>query len=61
VQVLELLVLRQTDREIAETLVISPYTVRRHIDNISDKLGVRGRRALVERARHLNLISLRPA
>jgi LuxR family transcriptional regulator, maltose regulon positive regulatory protein len=56
VQVLDLLALRQTDREIADTLVISPFTVRRHIDNISDKIGVRGRHALVERARNLKLI-----
>ncbi len=54
VQVLELLALRLTDREIADTLVISPFTVRRHIENISEKLGVRGRRALVERARRLD-------
>lgn len=55
-QVLELLVHRLTDREIAETLVISPFTVRRHLDNISDKIGARGRRAIVKRARSLGLI-----
>jgi LuxR family maltose regulon positive regulatory protein len=60
-QVLELLALRLTDREIADTLVISPYTVRRHFDNISQKLGARGRRALVERALSLELIPLGPA
>jgi LuxR family maltose regulon positive regulatory protein len=60
-EVLELLALRLTDREIAETLVISPFTVRRHLDNISQKLGVRGRRTVVEHARRLELISLRPA
>ena len=56
-QVLELLARRLTDREIADTLVISPFTVRRHLDNISQKLGARGRRTLVERARSLELIS----
>jgi LuxR family transcriptional regulator, maltose regulon positive regulatory protein len=60
-QVLELLARRLTDREIADTLVISPFTVRRHLDNISQKLGARGRRALVEHARRLELIPLRPA
>ena len=54
-QVLELLALRQTDREIADTLMISPFTVRRHLDNISQKLGVRGRRTVVEHARRLEL------
>jgi len=60
-QVLELLARRLTDREIADTLVISPFTVRRHLDNISQKLGVRGRRTLVEHARRLELISSPPA
>jgi LuxR family transcriptional regulator, maltose regulon positive regulatory protein len=55
-EVLELLALRLTDREIADTLVISPFTVRRHLDNISQKFGARGRRALVEHARRLDLI-----
>ncbi len=60
-EVLELLALRLTDREIADTLVISPFTVRRHLDNISQKLGVRGRRAVVEQARHLQLLPLTAA
>jgi LuxR family maltose regulon positive regulatory protein len=59
-QVLDLLARRLTDREIADTLVVSPFTVHRHIGNISDKLGVHGRRALVERARRLGLIALPP-
>jgi LuxR family maltose regulon positive regulatory protein len=49
-EVLVLLALRLTDREIADALVISPFTVRRHLDNISQKLGVRGRRTVVEHA-----------
>jgi LuxR family maltose regulon positive regulatory protein len=57
VEVLELLALRLTNQEIADTLVISPFTVRRHLENISDKFGVRGRRAVVERARRLELIA----
>jgi DNA-binding CsgD family transcriptional regulator len=31
--------------------VISPKTVSSHIDNLSDKLGVRGRRLIVEAAK----------
>jgi LuxR family maltose regulon positive regulatory protein len=57
VQVLDLLARRLTDREIAETLVISPFTVRRHVRNLSEKLEVHGRRAVVERARTLGLIT----
>jgi LuxR family maltose regulon positive regulatory protein len=59
-QVLDLLARRLTDREISDTLVVSPFTVHRHIGNISDKLGAHGRRALVERARRLGLIALPP-
>jgi len=55
-EVLELLAHRLTDREIAETLVISPHTVRRHVRNISEKMGESGRRAVVERARNLGLL-----
>ena len=51
--VLVLLGWRYTDREIAEALVISPLTVRYHIENLSEKLGVRGRRVVVARAREL--------
>jgi ATP/maltotriose-dependent transcriptional regulator MalT len=56
-QVLDLLARRLTDREIADTLVVSPFTVHRHIGNIIAKFGVSGRRALVERARDLGLIA----
>ncbi len=48
--VLQLLAERCTDKEIAAALVISPKTVSSHIGHISDKLGVRGRRAIVEAA-----------
>jgi LuxR family transcriptional regulator, maltose regulon positive regulatory protein len=49
--VLQLLAARRTDKEIADALVISPRTVSSHIDHLGDKLGVRGRRAIVEAAR----------
>jgi DNA-binding CsgD family transcriptional regulator len=48
--VLALLGRRYTDREIAEALVISPLTVRSHVENLSEKLGVRGRRKVVRGA-----------
>jgi LuxR family maltose regulon positive regulatory protein len=56
-EVLRLLMAYRTDREIAAQLVISPLTVRTHIENISEKLGVNGRRAIVARAAALNLLA----
>jgi LuxR family maltose regulon positive regulatory protein len=55
-EVLTLLSQYYTDRVIAETLVVSPLTVRTHIENLAEKLGVRGRRTIVDRARELGLI-----
>jgi LuxR family maltose regulon positive regulatory protein len=55
-EVLYLLGQYQTDRAIAEALVVSPLTVRSHIENLAEKLGVRGRRHIVDRARELALI-----
>ncbi len=51
-----LLMAHRTDREIAEQLVISPLTVRTHIEHISEKLGVHGRRAIAACAASLNLL-----
>ena len=42
-EVLALVALGQTNREIAETLFISPKTATVHVSNILSKLGVRGR------------------
>lgn len=47
--VFELLVLNKTTQEIADTLGISEKTVRNHISNVMQKLGVKGRaQAVVE-------------
>lgn len=54
--VLNLLGRRQTDREIAQELYISPHTVRSHTKNIYSKLAVNGRRQAVARALELGLI-----
>ncbi len=56
-EVLRLLMAYQTDREIAEQLVISPLTVRTHIEHLAEKLGVNGRRAIAARAVALNLLA----
>ena len=54
--VMRLLERRLTNNEIGEELFISPITVKNHIANITDKLGVSGRRAAVERAGELGLL-----
>jgi LuxR family maltose regulon positive regulatory protein len=54
--VLQLLLERRTNREIAQTLVISVNTVKSHLKNIYGKLGVGDRRAAAAKARELNLL-----
>ena len=49
-EVLELLARRYTDKEIAEALNISLVTVRSHVTHLGEKLGVHGRRAIVQAA-----------
>jgi LuxR family maltose regulon positive regulatory protein len=56
VQVLRLIVAGLRNREIADQLVISPATVKRHISNIYGKLGVRHRTQAVARAQELYLV-----
>ena len=56
IEVVRLLALRLTNNEIGEELFISPITVKNHIANITEKLGVSGRRAAVERAGELGLL-----
>ncbi len=46
-EVFELLVLGKTTKEIAEVLKISEKTVRNHISNVMQKLGVKGRSSAV--------------
>ena len=57
-QVFELLVSNKTTKEIAEKLNISEKTVRNHISNVIQKLGVKGRAGAVVELLKLNEISL---
>ncbi len=52
-EVLDLLARGMTNKEIAETLVISPNTVKRHVQSVFQKLGVTTRAAAVARYRDL--------
>jgi LuxR family maltose regulon positive regulatory protein len=55
-EVLALLSQRLANKEIAARLVISPLTVKRHVTNILQKLGVHSRWEAVERAREIGLV-----
>lgn len=57
-EVFELLVKNKTTKEIANELVISEKTVRNHISNVMQKLGVKGRAAAVVELLKLNEITL---
>ena len=54
--VLELLAQRLSNKEIAEKLFISDGTVKKHLNNIYQKLDVRKRREAVEKARLLGIL-----
>ena len=55
-QVLQLIAAGLTNREIAEQLVISPETAKKHVANICAKLGVSNRTEAAARARELGLL-----
>ena len=55
-EVLALIADGLTNREIAEKLVIALGTVKRHINNIYGKLGVRSRTQAIARARQIELL-----
>ena len=57
-EVFELLVKNKTTTEIAESLFISEKTVRNHISNAMQKLGVKGRASAFVELLRLNEISL---
>lgn len=57
-EVFELLVLNKTTKEIAQVLHISEKTVRNHISNAMQKLGVKGRASAVVELLKLKEISL---
>jgi LuxR family maltose regulon positive regulatory protein len=55
-EILELLARRLSDKEIAQALHISPYTVRKHTSNLYGKLQVAGRRQAVRKAKALGVL-----
>lgn len=57
-EVFELLVKNKTTREIAKELKISEKTVRNHISNVMQKLGVKGRASAVVELLKLKEITL---
>lgn len=60
-EILDLLALRLSAKEIAQRLVISDRTVKRHTANIYQKLAVHGRQEAVAEAKSLGLlVSNRP-
>lgn len=57
-EVFDLLVLNNTTEQIAKSLGISEKTVRNHISNVMQKLGVKGRAGAVVELLKLKEISL---
>jgi LuxR family maltose regulon positive regulatory protein len=56
VEVLHLVAAGLQNREIADRLIVSVRTVKKHVQNIHGKLGVNNRTAAVARARELSLL-----
>jgi DNA-binding CsgD family transcriptional regulator len=48
-EVVDFVVRWASTRQISQTLYISGYTVQEHLSNVFEKVGERGRRALVKR------------
>src|SRR5215207_1284163 len=48
-EVVDLVVRGLSTKEISKTLFVSEYTLQDHLSNVFDKVGARGRRALVKR------------
>lgn len=57
-EVFELLILNKTTNDIADELFISEKTVRNHISNVMQKLGVNGRASAVVELLKLKELSL---
>ena len=57
-EIFKLLITNKTTKEIAELLNISEKTVRNHISNAMQKLGVKGRAQAVIELLRMNIISL---
>ena len=57
-EVFELLIINYSTKDIAEKLNISEKTVRNHISNVMQKLGVKGRSSAVVELLKLNEISI---
>ena len=57
-EVFKLLVTNKSTKEISEMLNISEKTVRNHISNAMQKLGVKGRAQAVIELLRMNIISL---
>ena len=57
-QVFEMLIINKTTKDIANSLKISEKTVRNHISNAMQKLGVKGRASAVVELLRLGEISL---
>jgi DNA-binding CsgD family transcriptional regulator len=55
-EILRLVALGLSDREIAERLVLSPHTVHRHVANVRTKLRLPSRAAAVAQAARMGLI-----
>lgn len=55
-EVLRLLVLGKTNKEMADTLVISENTIKNHVRSILSKLDVSNRTGAADKARKLNLL-----